>query len=397
LVTGASRAERSAARRQEILSASARLFRQRGFVAVGVDDIGAAVGVSGPAVYRHFRSKQDLLAEVILNFLDGVRSQLALAETDTTHGPTANTVDDPLWAALIPVALRDPDGFVVMLRHSSGLQELELERVRSAYKELFGAWDGSLLDGTGSESDLRLRSACGALVSVSFAKVSARTQREDLAKQLVHSVMQAPLPKRETPEDSASLKEGLGLSHVSRREAILATATQLFRAGSYDGVSLKDIGDQIGVTPSAIRRHFSSKEQLLAAMFNRAAEQVAAGIAGVLRDSSTPEEAIVGMLRKYSQLALDSSDLIYIYVTEMYSLPVGQLRTRRRKQRIYIGELKHLRTMVEPKLSSDECWLRARAAYSAINEAVLDDQLCLRPNLSEELTALSISVIALES
>ena len=45
----------------EILHAAARLFREHGFDAVGVDDIGRAVGMTGPAIYRHFSGKDELL------------------------------------------------------------------------------------------------------------------------------------------------------------------------------------------------------------------------------------------------------------------------------------------------------------------------------------------------
>ena len=48
-------------RREQLLEAAARLFSSRGFHAVGIDDIGAAAGISGPGVYRHFASKQALL------------------------------------------------------------------------------------------------------------------------------------------------------------------------------------------------------------------------------------------------------------------------------------------------------------------------------------------------
>lgn len=48
-------------RRDEILDAAATLFQQRGFANVGVDDIGEAVGITGPSVYRHFPSKQAIL------------------------------------------------------------------------------------------------------------------------------------------------------------------------------------------------------------------------------------------------------------------------------------------------------------------------------------------------
>ena len=59
------RTTKGARRRAAILAAAADLFRERGFRATSLDDIGAAAGVSGPAIYRYFSSKHDLLAVLI--------------------------------------------------------------------------------------------------------------------------------------------------------------------------------------------------------------------------------------------------------------------------------------------------------------------------------------------
>jgi AcrR family transcriptional regulator len=48
-----------------MLDAAAKLFSTRGYVDTGIDDIGEAVGVTGPAVYRHFKSKEALLVAVL--------------------------------------------------------------------------------------------------------------------------------------------------------------------------------------------------------------------------------------------------------------------------------------------------------------------------------------------
>ena len=48
-------------RRELLLQSAADLFATKGYHAVGIDDIGAAAGISGPGVYRHFASKQALL------------------------------------------------------------------------------------------------------------------------------------------------------------------------------------------------------------------------------------------------------------------------------------------------------------------------------------------------
>jgi AcrR family transcriptional regulator len=51
--------------RDALLQQAARLFAERGFRGTSVEDIGAACGVSGPAVYKHFSSKDALLARLL--------------------------------------------------------------------------------------------------------------------------------------------------------------------------------------------------------------------------------------------------------------------------------------------------------------------------------------------
>ena len=64
-------------RRELLLQSAADLFSARGYHAVGIDDIGAAAGISGPGVYRHFPSKQALLEALcdraMTTMLEGAR------------------------------------------------------------------------------------------------------------------------------------------------------------------------------------------------------------------------------------------------------------------------------------------------------------------------------------
>jgi AcrR family transcriptional regulator len=74
-------------RRDELLAAAARLFAQRGYHSVGVDDVAAAVGIAGPSIYHHFATKLDLIVAVITRgadqLLDGTARALADAHDDT--------------------------------------------------------------------------------------------------------------------------------------------------------------------------------------------------------------------------------------------------------------------------------------------------------------------------
>ncbi|MEZ5213283.1 TetR/AcrR family transcriptional regulator [Gordonia sp. (in: high G+C Gram-positive bacteria)] len=73
-------------RRDEILDAAAALFAARGYEGTGMDDIGAAVGITGPSVYKHFASKDAIL--VAISQRSSLRLQAdALAASARTDRP----------------------------------------------------------------------------------------------------------------------------------------------------------------------------------------------------------------------------------------------------------------------------------------------------------------------
>src|SRR3954463_791978 len=72
---------RRRSRRDEILAIAVGLFATRGYHGVSMDDIGAAAGVTGPALYHHFAGKEARLAAALTpvseNLLAGGRARLA--------------------------------------------------------------------------------------------------------------------------------------------------------------------------------------------------------------------------------------------------------------------------------------------------------------------------------
>ena len=61
----APRRSRPKDRRETILYVAMELFRKKGFAKTGIDEIGAAAGISGPGVYRHFATKDAILQEAM--------------------------------------------------------------------------------------------------------------------------------------------------------------------------------------------------------------------------------------------------------------------------------------------------------------------------------------------
>jgi AcrR family transcriptional regulator len=94
-----------AERRLRLVRAASRLFAERGFRAVSMEDLAAEAGVSGPAVYRHFVSKEALLADLLID----VSEQLLEQGTRRANDTDALDAMASLIAFHTEFALRDRD------------------------------------------------------------------------------------------------------------------------------------------------------------------------------------------------------------------------------------------------------------------------------------------------
>ncbi len=50
--------------RQNIRQTAQKLFRERGYAAVGMRELAKEVGIEAPSIYNHYKSKDDLLREI---------------------------------------------------------------------------------------------------------------------------------------------------------------------------------------------------------------------------------------------------------------------------------------------------------------------------------------------
>lgn len=71
-------------RRAELLRAAARLFVDKGFAATTTRDIAEAVGMRSGSPFYHFRSKQELLKEAMIDGLEAGRARISAAITGVT-------------------------------------------------------------------------------------------------------------------------------------------------------------------------------------------------------------------------------------------------------------------------------------------------------------------------
>ena len=128
-------------RREQILDTAAALFAERGFHGVSVADLGAACGISGPALYKHFPSKDAMLAEMLVSISE------ELLEVGRQRDGEAEDPHEALRALIgwhIDFALHNKALIVVQDRDWASLPDDAREKVRSLQRAYVDLWAGRL-------------------------------------------------------------------------------------------------------------------------------------------------------------------------------------------------------------------------------------------------------------
>lgn len=63
-------------REEAILNAAASTLAAKGFDLMTMDDVAVAVGISKPSLYKHFKSKDELVSEAMIRLVDGALAYL---------------------------------------------------------------------------------------------------------------------------------------------------------------------------------------------------------------------------------------------------------------------------------------------------------------------------------
>ena len=203
-------------RRAQLLTAAAALMAERGYLAVRLEDIGAAAGISGPAIYRHFPGKEALLVELLVGIstrlLDGARDVVATeatvstgaAEATVSTGAAEATVSTGAQSALdgliefhLDFALTEPDLIRIQDRDLASLPVVAQRQVRRAQRSYVETWVGVLtrLHADLAEDDARVmaHAVFGLLNSTAHSIKSAGARSTERSRDVLRAMTRAAL------------------------------------------------------------------------------------------------------------------------------------------------------------------------------------------------------------
>jgi AcrR family transcriptional regulator len=184
---------RRRSRRDEILEIAVGLIAARGYHGVSMDDIGAAAGVTGPALYHHFAGKEAMLAAALIpvseQLLAGGRERIA-EHPGRPHDALAALIDFH-----VEFALANPAVIALHLHELDRLPEEPRRRIRRLQRLYVEEWVSSLTalrpDLSAGEARVLAHAAFGLMNSTPFLGGEVdRHRRADLLRAATLAALQ---------------------------------------------------------------------------------------------------------------------------------------------------------------------------------------------------------------
>lgn len=150
---------------------------------------------------------------------------------------------------------------------------------------------------------------------------------------------------------------------MRREEQILDAAEKLFAERSYDSVGVDAIGEEAGITGSAIYRHFSSKDEILASLIDRATDALLVRTTSPLDD---PWEELNRLIVVHVDFSVKHRQLAGIWQREQRSLSLDRQRALWRRQKPYIDHWLESLDACYPGLTVEERLSTIRALHALI-------------------------------
>jgi AcrR family transcriptional regulator len=361
VTTGPTAATRPRNRRQLIVEAAGRAFSERGYHRASMEEIAAGVGITAAALYRHFPNKYALFAECAHVMID--RLVTALDEV-------------PAEAAL-PDVLAAVARVTVAHRAAGGVYRWEARCLDRDDRLCLGAKFGRLIRRVDvavqcayalPDNRLRAVAALGAIGSVTTHHTSLSRRRAEYLLSgaalrvaatdptaAVPGARAVDLPARRTPR--------------TRRAEILAAAIPLFARDGFASVTNGQIAEAVGVTPSALYRHYPGKVDILSAACLQAAGLLSQAVERSLDGVTDPREALVALAVTYVAYSFEYTELTSVAEAELAGLPAELRRPLVLAQREHIAVWEQQLRLVRPELDPRQARVLVHAGFGVAVEA----------------------------
>lgn len=376
-------------RKKQILHQAVRLFTERGFHSVRLEEIAEAAGVTARALYRHYENKQALLASAIITAQEEYQSVLG-RDSHSTDQPLRDELPDLIAAAVATRALT-----VLWQREARYLNDDDRAQVRSRINAIVGGMHAGVRlempELNPQQSELRAWAVSSTLTSLGRHSLSLpREELKDLLYQACMAAAQTAPVSDLTPTKAPAPSER---ALFSRHETLLAAGARLFRSKGYPAVSTSEIGKSVGIAGPGLYRSFSSKQAILDTLIRRLDDWSTLEYVRALRAGGDEAAMLRLLVAGRVRISLDDPDLVSVSITELAhaseEVRDGYLRSQADREAVWtelIGKL-------VPETNTAQARLLVAAADSFVDDVARTWHLSRYSGVAEEITALALAIL----
>ncbi|ALC18702.1 TetR/AcrR family transcriptional regulator [Streptomyces pristinaespiralis] len=373
-------------RKAKIVAAAVECFHRSGYHATGMEEIAKAVGITAGSLYWHFRGKQELLDQVVLDGLDmalaavGEEEDLDAVLRSLASFSLENRAFAALWEKeaihLSPVIRRE-----VQERHTA-----LAGRVSAAVRAARPGLDAR-------DAELLAWAVLGVLAGPSYNNIELpRPVFDHLLAGLAGNVCQVEgLPPAGPPGATAPRPV---LTHASRREALLSASVRLFAERGFPAVSMDDIGKAAGISGPAVYNHFASKSDLLSTALHRATGALQFDLDLTLATSASAHQALERTVRALSTVNLASGGSAGL-LHAIPHLPDADREALHRAQLEYATEWTGLVRACRPDMRQTEAQIAVHCVLTLVRFLAQMPALRCRTDPAQTLVDLGLQTLGL--
>lgn len=359
-------------RREQIVREAGQAFAERGFHGAGVEEIAAAAGVSGPALYRHFPSKYALFAECARSLAQGLLDAWPAEPPGDPDPDGAKEHLVEVFAVLSRVTLANRRSGGIYRWEGRYLEPTDREVVRSLFEEMITRVADQVrvirptLDG--ADLDLVSAGALSVLASLTSHRTAMPVGRvvETMADAALRVVGTALVPAGDAGAQASTAKRGV--PRRSRRAEVLAASLHLFYAEGYAEVTIEAIASEVGLTTSGFYRHFASKAEVLLAACLLASDRLDAAVEAAELGSGTAHESVRRLVGAYVAHSFSHKEQMAVYDAHVTSLPDADQARLRALQRDHVALWVAVLQDARPELDASAARFLVMAAISTVTD-----------------------------
>lgn len=361
-------------RKRQIEEAAALAFAERGYHRVSMGDVASAVGISGPALYRHFPNKYALFVQSafrVAHSLLEVTDEISSREVSSGEGATEQL------RAMIDALVRN----TIELRAVGGIYRWEgryllpddRARLSAEFVTLrsrFAVRLAILRPGEAAEDvDLAVWAALSAIASITAHRgVLAASALQALLRDAAWRALLSPVARIDADVAGGAPAGPTTPPTAHRRTRLVAEAIALFAARGYHDVTIEEIASAVDLTASGVYRHFDGKASILLEACEQAAAQLDEGVqrAHQLARSDGAVAALHELAGDYVHRMDANHRLMRVYFADVSNLDSEDQRRLRALQRTYVEQWVTLLTQARPELNAREAAFLVHAGFSVV-------------------------------